>query len=52
MMTTESPSEFNHLETLPTIELLAGMSRLDQTVPQTVAKALPQIERLVCASLT
>ena len=46
-MTTESPSEFNHLETLSTTELLAGMNRLDQTVPQTVAKALPQIEALV-----
>ena len=47
MMTTEAPSEFNHLETLSTTELLAGMNQLDQTVPQTVAKALPQIEALV-----
>ena len=47
MMTTEAPSEFNHLETLSTTELLAGMNRLDHTVPQAVAKALPQIERLV-----
>ena len=47
MMTTEAPSEFNHLETLSTTKLLAGMNQLDQTVPQTVAKALPQIERLV-----
>ncbi|MBF9236406.1 N-acetylmuramic acid 6-phosphate etherase [Hymenobacter sp. BT683] len=46
-MTTESPSEYNHLETLSTAELLAGMNQLDQTVPQTVAKALPQIELLV-----
>lgn len=46
-MTTESPSEYNHLETLSTAELLAGMNQLDHTVPQTVAKALPQIERLV-----
>ena len=49
MMTTEAPSEFNHLETLSTTELLTGMNRLDHTVPQTVAKALPQIERLVDA---
>jgi N-acetylmuramic acid 6-phosphate etherase len=47
MMTTEAPSQFNHLETLSTTELLAGMNQLDQTVPQTVAKALPQIEALV-----
>ncbi len=47
MMTTEAPSEFNHLETLSTPELLAGMNRLDRTVPDAVAKALPQIEALV-----
>ena len=47
MMTTEAPSEYNHLESLSTTELLAGMNRLDRTVPDTVAKALPQIERLV-----
>ena len=47
MMTTEAPSEFDHLETLSTAGLLAGMNRLDQTVPQAVAQALPQIERLV-----
>ncbi|WP_426058781.1 N-acetylmuramic acid 6-phosphate etherase [Hymenobacter sp. B1770] len=46
-MTTESPSEYNHLETLPTAEILAGMNQLDHTVPQTVAKSLPQIEQLV-----
>jgi N-acetylmuramic acid 6-phosphate etherase len=49
MMTTEAPSEFNHLETLSTTELLVGMNRLDHTVPQTVARALPQIEKLVDA---
>ena len=46
-MTTESPSEFNHLETLSTADILAGMNQLDRTVPETVAKAAPQIERLV-----
>ena len=46
-MTTESPSEYNHLETLTIADLLTGMNQLDQTVPQAVAKALPQIERLV-----
>ena len=47
MMTTEAPSEYNHLESLSTADLLTGMNQLDQTVPQTVAKALPQIEQLV-----
>ena len=46
-MTTESPSEFNQLETLSTAALLAGMNQLDRTVPLAVAKALPQIEQLV-----
>lgn len=48
-MTTESASAYDHLETLSTADLLAGMNQLDHTVPQTVAKALPQIERLVDA---
>ena len=51
MMTTEAPSEFNNLETLSTTDLLAGMNQLDHTVPQTVARALPQIERLVVATV-
>ena len=51
MMTTEAPSEFNNLETLSTTDLLAGMNQLDHTVPQTVARALPQIERLVEATV-
>ena len=46
-MTTESPSEYNDLETLPTAAILAGMNQLDRTVPDTVARALPQIEALV-----
>ncbi len=51
MMTTEAPSEFNSLETLTTAELLAGMNQLDHTVPQVVARALPQLERLVEATV-
>ena len=46
-MTTEAPSEYDDLETLPTAALLAGMNRLDRTVPDTVARALPQVEALV-----
>lgn len=51
MSTTESSSAFNHLETLSTAELLAGINSVDQTVPQAVAKALPQIEALVDATV-
>jgi N-acetylmuramic acid 6-phosphate etherase len=50
-MTTESPSEFDHLETLPTAALLAGMNQLDLTVPQAVGRALPQLEKLVEATV-
>ena len=50
-MTTESPSEYNHLETLSTAAILAGMNQLDRTVPETVAKALLQIEQLVEATV-
>ena len=50
-MTTESASEYNDLETLDTATLLAGMNQLDFTVPATVAQALPQIERLVEATV-
>ena len=48
-MTTETPSAYNDLETLPTAALLAGMNQLDQTVPLAVQQALPQIEQLVDA---
>lgn len=46
-MTTETPSTYQNLETLPTAALLAGMNEQDQTVPLAVQKALPQIEQLV-----
>ncbi|MDO7876877.1 N-acetylmuramic acid 6-phosphate etherase [Hymenobacter sp. ASUV-10] len=50
-MTTESPSDYNDLETLPTAQLLAGMNQLDQTVPLAVQQALPQLEQLVEATV-
>ena len=50
-MTTESPSEYDHLETLPTAAILASMNQLDQTVPLAVRKALPQLEKLVEATV-
>ena len=46
-MTTETASEYDNLETLPTAALLAGLNQLDQTVPLAVRQALPQVERLV-----
>lgn len=51
MSTTESPSLFNNLETLSTHELLTGLNSVDQTVPMAVAEAVPQIERLVEATV-
>jgi N-acetylmuramic acid 6-phosphate etherase len=50
-VTTESPSEFNDLETLPTAAMLVGMNQLDQTVPLAVQKVLPQLEKLVEATV-
>lgn len=47
MLTTESDSRYDRLESMSTAELLANMNREDQTVPLAVAKAIPQIERLV-----
>ena len=50
-MTTESPSDYQNLETLPTAAILAGMNQLDQTVPLAVHKALPQLEKLIEATV-
>ena len=50
-MTTETPSEYNNLETLSTAAILAGMNQLDQTVPLAVQKALPQLEKLIEATV-
>lgn len=45
--TTEQPSHYDHLEKMSTIELLQNMNREDQTVPQTIAGILPQIEAVI-----
>lgn len=47
MRITESPSNHRHLEKMSIKELLTKMNQEDQTVPQAVAKAIPQIEALV-----
>ena len=51
LMTTETPSNYDNLETQPTATLLASMNQLDQTVPLAVHRALPQLERLVEATV-
>ena len=50
-MTTETPSEYNNLETMSTAAILAGMNQLDQTVPLAVQQALPQLEKLIEATV-
>jgi N-acetylmuramic acid 6-phosphate etherase len=49
--TTESASNYNSLEQMSVRELLENINREDQTVPQAVAKAIPQIEALVHATV-
>ena len=45
--TTEQASHYNHLEQMGTEELLQNINQEDTTVPNAVAKAIPQIEALV-----
>lgn len=47
MLTTESSSTYNNLEQMRVQEILNSINREDQTVPNAVAKAIPQIEALV-----
>lgn len=49
MLTTESPSRHDHLETLSVRQLLEGINEEDKTVPLAVEKAIPQLEALVMA---
>ena len=44
---TESPSKYRHLEKMSVRELLVNINHEDQTVPQIVEKAIPQIEPLI-----
>jgi len=50
-MTTESPSHYDHLEQWSTADILGSMNQEDLTVPQAVGRALPQIEKLVDATV-
>ena len=45
--TTEADSYYNNLETMSILELLKNMNIEDVSVPLAVAKAIPQIEKLV-----
>jgi len=49
--TTEKSSHYNNLERMSIEEILANISSEDQTVPLAVAKALPQIEKLVSVTV-
>lgn len=47
MRTTEQTSRYDNLDRMSTKELLTSINAEDMTVPLAVAKAIPQIERLV-----
>ena len=42
--TTESPSNYNDLETKPVMELITYINQEDFSVAETVKQSLPQIE--------
>lgn len=46
---TELPSPYRHLEKMSVSELLTHINEEDKTVPSSVEKAIPQIEKLVNA---
>jgi N-acetylmuramic acid 6-phosphate etherase len=48
---TEQPSPHRHLEQLSVEELTARINREDQTVPLAIEKALPQLNRLIEATV-
>jgi len=47
MLTTESSSNYDHLEQMPVLDILNSINNEDQTVPLAVKKSIPQIEALV-----
>src|SRR6202000_3324463 len=46
---TEEESRYHHLDEMSVGEILKGINDEDKTVPAAVAKAIPQIEKLVAA---
>ena len=49
--TTEQDSYYNHLEKMSIKELLVNINNEDKTVPIAVEKSLPQIEKLIEATV-
>jgi N-acetylmuramic acid 6-phosphate etherase len=49
-ITTEKDSYYDHLEQMTVSDILQHINKLDHTVPEAVAKALPQIEALAIAT--
>ncbi len=49
---TEQPSNYDNLEHMDTLELLANINKEDQTVPLIVKNAIPQIEKFVDQTVT
>ncbi|MEI9919054.1 MAG: N-acetylmuramic acid 6-phosphate etherase [Bacteroidota bacterium] len=49
MSTTESSSNYKHLDKMSVMELLTGINSEDSNVPVAIKKQLPQIEALVTA---
>lgn len=47
MSTTESSSKYEHLEKMSVADLLKNINNEDKTVPHSVEKVIPQIEKLV-----
>jgi len=47
---TEQPSHYRHLEKMTVADILININKEDNTVPQAVKKAIPQIEKLVEAA--
>jgi N-acetylmuramic acid 6-phosphate etherase len=50
--TTESASNYDHLENMSIGDLLTNINKEDQSVPMAIEKQLPSIERLVSAVVT
>ena len=44
---TESTSKYDHLEKMSVHELLININKEDQTVPKTIEKIIPELEKLV-----
>jgi N-acetylmuramic acid 6-phosphate etherase len=47
---TEQPSGYRHLERMSVLDLLTNINNEDKTVPAAVARAIPQVEKLVSAT--